>query len=930
MADEGPTTAGSIVGKLKMDRDQWLRDKEATIADARELGQLDPTITVHANVAEALAQLEALHAASGDTSTISTTTVGTSVTTGAAAKIDAVSAAEARLAAAEVKQAAAADLATSAGDRLWRTEQSLSASAAEKAAAQDKATRATEKADLAALALTAAEDALAQAQQKAAQTALEDAGAQETQAKATDNAGKSMSRIQAIFTAIVALGPGLIPIAGFAVSAGAAISAMAGVAVLAVLGIRNELKDGSADSAEFAAGIASLKTDVSQLEATAAKGVLGGFSTVVAELNADMPELNSETALYSKVLGAIAATGFGGLLSSFHALAPLIIDVDSYLLSTVGRLSQFAASPGMRQFVTYAQQNLPNVENLLDSLIDTAFNLLAAFAPWGTLVVDVVTAVSNVISAVPTPILSTLIELALGGSLAFKAWTSIPAMFMSIAATIGATAVAEDGATVATGALGAAIDFMEGPIGWVVAGLGALVAVFLASSAAAGVSTKAVNSYTAALQQDNGVIGENTRLQAAKNLQDSGAIDAAKKLGISTLTLVSASLGDAAAKKVVTTALDVQHKKLDEVSKSTLDSVNGGVRMTAAQRELGGNIAIVTDAIGTQNKDLKASKSAYDDLQVASGALVGTNQQQADAYARLANEEDAATNAGKLWKSQLDILNGSSQSLEQANIALAGDFQNMTTTIINNMKQMGAAAAHSLNISTAGGLANHQLVLQAIQDAETQSQAIISSEGDTAKAREDGRQALIKSRQAIIDHAVAAGLDRDAVTKLVDSELTIPAHVSSTVTVNTSAAEASFNALKAMFAALKNVTVHVGATGSVSYSTQGGRVNFFAEGGTVGGTVHGAGTTTSDSNIVALSNDEEVTRASRAQQYRPMLKAINNGTPTDVRAAASKLSGPTAPSKVDSSTTNYFEINEATNATAVAQLVAHYQLTLRA
>src|SRR4051812_12997203 len=95
MADEGPTTAGSIVGKLKMDRDQWIVEKAATIKDAKEIGDLNPTVTVHANVAEAIAEMEALSGVGNSTSTI-----GVNVSGGSAAKVDAVAAAEARMTAA--------------------------------------------------------------------------------------------------------------------------------------------------------------------------------------------------------------------------------------------------------------------------------------------------------------------------------------------------------------------------------------------------------------------------------------------------------------------------------------------------------------------------------------------------------------------------------------------------------------------------------------------------------------------------------------------------------------------------------------------------------------------------------------------------------------------------------------------------------------
>lgn len=987
MADEGPTTAGSIVGKLKMDRDQWIVEKAATIKDAKEISELDPTVTVHANVAEALAEIESLKGATGN----STSDIGINVSGGSVGKVDALTAAEARMVAAMTSARIAAQAEEVAAQRLDAAQTKRGRTDLSVAAAELALARATNTAESAAAKSIAAGEALAKARQEAAAAALEEAAAENTVAKSTNDAGGSLSRIQKILAAVIALGPGLIPIAAFTVGAGAAISAMAGVAVLAVLGIKNELKSGTAEAETFKAGIKSLKTDVTELEKTAANGVLGGFQAVVADLNEDLPELNSETKIYSQLLGAIAGTGFGGVLSAFHSLAPLILDVDSYLLDTTQRLSAFADSPSMRRFVTYAQQSLPTVERLLDSLVAVAFHLLAAFAPWGSLVVDVLQDVVNVINAIPTPLLSTMIELALGGSLAFKAWTSIPAMFMALAASIGATAVAEDGATVATGALGAAIDFMEGPIGWVVAGIAALIAVFAASSVAAGLATQSTNSYTAALQQDNGVIGENVRLQAAKILQDAGAFKMAKDLGISTKTLTSATLGNADAQKVVKDRLTELTKELKAQDEANAKANDGMGTASVKTEKLAADLGKLGQIYQTQTNDIKSSKSAYDDLQVAAGGMAGSNQQQADSYARLASQEDAATKAGKAWKTQLDILNGASQTLEGANIALAADFQNMATTIAQNIKQIGAAQARSLDINKIGGLANHQLILQAVTDAETQSQALIAAEGKTAQAREDGRLALVASRQAIIDHMTALGLDKDAVTALVDSELSIPAHIETKAEIKTAAAAAALDALEdkvtnagsrldlrinadqfhqqiqqeindaehqadvivaaegktqkardesrqslvtarqaiidhavaagqdvdavtklvdaelsippllktqlqidtaAAIAALKATQAEIQNTLTISH----GVVTFKVVGSTIlghagGGTVSGSGGPTQDNQIRALSVGEEVTRSSRAGTFRPMLKAINNGSPRDIEREAKAIAG---------------------------------------
>lgn len=67
MADEGPTVAGSIVGKLSLDKKQWDLDIAEAQAQAERLGRTDPNIRVHADTLDAIVQLEAVQLAIGQT-----------------------------------------------------------------------------------------------------------------------------------------------------------------------------------------------------------------------------------------------------------------------------------------------------------------------------------------------------------------------------------------------------------------------------------------------------------------------------------------------------------------------------------------------------------------------------------------------------------------------------------------------------------------------------------------------------------------------------------------------------------------------------------------------------------------------------------------------------------------------------------------------
>ena len=99
----------------------------------------------------------------------------------------------------------------------------------------------------------------------------------------------------------------------------------------------------------------------------------------------------------------------------------------------------------------------------------------------------------------------------------------------------------------------------------------------------------------------------------------------------------------------------------------------------------------------------------------------------ADAYTAVTDAQKLSIESSKFWKDQLDILNGGAQSLEQANISLAQNYTSTTKTITDNIDKLGRKAATSLDINTAAGLANHQLILQSVQDAQNQSDAIVKA-----------------------------------------------------------------------------------------------------------------------------------------------------------------------------------------------------------
>ena len=172
-----------------------------------------------------------------------------------------------------------------------------------------------------------------------------------------------------------------------------------------------------------------------------------------------------------------------------------------------------------------------------------------------------------------------------------------------IAKEVVATAVITD-ETAAQVGLNAAMD-----INPIVAVGGAIVALGAVLGGAAFVNqqnmTQGVENYTQALREDNGVIGENTRAMAANDLLKSGALKAANSLGISTYTLVSATLGNKKALNEVNDALARHKGALDATVASTIVAARPGLVVT--QKKARDAIDTVTSALGTETAQLKNS-----------------------------------------------------------------------------------------------------------------------------------------------------------------------------------------------------------------------------------------------------------------------------------------------------------------------------------
>lgn len=824
MANEGPTTVGSIDAKLTVDDSDFKRGMEEAKAEAKEVGALEPTVKVDANVGPALAKLEAVKKAQQDLDLAYQRSAITQQKLDQATKKygdDSLQAAQARMVHTRALNAEAAAEGKHAG--------LLQASTAE----EEKATEATKK--------------------------------------STDATRAKVTGLQVLLAVAPAAMAALAPLSGAAVGLATSLGVMGAAGVLAIGGIKDAMQVGDSVGQQYSAGMGILVNDFHTLQGVAANNLLGGFTNAVGDVSEKMPFLNQLIAQGAGLLGQMGGTALSGVLNGLQQMNPLIQMGGVELGKFVSWLFQFSNSKGFQEFIDYAQENLPAVMQLIESLVTLAGHLIAAFAPLGPVVVAGLTALANVLNSLPLPVLAGLVTM---GTALAPAFTIATAAVKALGIQMSLFGMEANLAVPVVGILLAAIT-----------GIGMAVAV---SAASTQEGTGALNSYTQALKDDNDALGEHVRAQAARALADAGAFDAARQLGIDQQTLTNSLLGNADAQNKVNDAVSKAKAFVNDYSQGIFDQTSGLYVATDAQNSMGKAVDLVTKTLGQQNSAIQQSQKTNADLAAAMQTTNGATQEQVNANQVLSNQYGTTTaalkeaqdsqdktaqstanttlqmqlqnNAAGLLKAALDDLNGKTISAAQAQNAFDSQLVNMGTHVDKTGKQI------TFTTSNIGDMSAASVALRGQLNGQVQAlQQVVEANGGLDNSTGQARQQMETMRQQIIDNAVAHGVDREAVTQYIDKIMQIPASVPPTKTdVDTANSQLKIRGLQQAIDSLTGKTVDIYtvehiqsvrdgpavngiggneiansmqaanafATGSAGYST-GGSVAYRADGGPI-------------------------------------------------------------------------------------------------
>lgn len=303
----------------------------------------------------------------------------------------------------------------------------------------------------------------------------------------------STKHVGLLRTAIELLGPALVPLSGGVIGLSTAFVGLGAAGLLTFKGIATQMKANTGLGQQYHATLSVLQKDLNQLERTSAGNFFASAATSVNQLHQEFPALNADMAQSSKTLGAIAGQLVHGLVGGFTTFNPLIQHAEGYINQAATAFDKWATGPGGAKFAQTLGTDLDHMIPTLVSLGTTLVHLFSALNPLGSAVLTELTALTNVINAIPVPVLTALAI----GYVAFRTAVAVTAGItgatkalqgFSKALTGAAIGEAEAGAASRTGGLAG----MSGSLGRIG---GALIPV-VAGWAAGAIALNALSSAT--------------------------------------------------------------------------------------------------------------------------------------------------------------------------------------------------------------------------------------------------------------------------------------------------------------------------------------------------------------------------------------------------------------------------------------------------
>lgn len=591
--------------------------------------------------------------------------------------------------------------------------------------------------------------------------------------------------VGALATAIITLGPALVPItaaaAGFGVAAaGAFTSAAVGAGVLALA--YKQVK------AEVAS---ELTPAVHQLQAVAAAGLGPAIKSDVTSLLTDLPGLRDLVGSVSVELGHLSREAttslqgpqfrsffdyidasaiptidqlghvFGNLAETgahlVVAFAPITSQIGAGLEHlSAGLASSTQHSQGLENFVSYVQTEGPIVVHTLETTAAALVHVGVALAPVGNLALTVVRDFSDFVSVIPTGVITDLAT-ALGiGVVAYKAYS------LATKAATAASALFRDGQIAVAGGFGPlGVALATATIGYSLLteqkqkDAAATQAAIQAGNAAASSYVQSLGTIVTSQTSVSASLDEIRQKEIALGAQSGYLVSDIDRLNKSTVKTEFFSKPDTSAAEL--SGLITQYRNLS--TEFTTVRTNVG----SLSREFGLNRSQVIQVANANNIDLSKSLSVVS-LRFA-GATLAANQShhplslvQQD-IAAIGNNSLTAAEQLKAFTDLLNQLAGNALSTDAAALTFKDDLAQLAAAL----KTSGG----SLDANSTAGRASAEALNAAAQQALAVAAATEKQTGSVAKSRDILREAY-HALQQVAGGSKAARTELDLIKNAYD------------------------------------------------------------------------------------------------------------------------------------------------------------------
>ena len=421
----------------------------------------------------------------------------------------------------------------------------------------------------------------------------------------------------------------------------------------------------------FQEGISSLLTQLPMFQRIIEQ-ISAGLGTLGAEAGAGLAGpgfrpffefLENEARPTLLEMGRTAGNFAEGLANMIVAFYPVSAQFTSGFEDMSEAFANWSAGLGdnstFQAFLAYVQESGPKAMDLLGSLVDAFVQIVEAAAPVGDIMLPALTGLLDVVATLAnTPLASVFIaaasamavygraaalarlttsglgEVLAGGARAWglnskgavgftgnlKAMRGEYGKMAKAAGAVGLLGVAASGVADSFGltntVMGATMGMMAGPWGAAVGGAIGLALDFASANKSAEIN---IGDLTATLDRSTGAITANTEAYAAQQLEASGALAAAEKLGISLDLVTSAALGNETAMRMVNDQIAMlQANRLEDAGtadflegQDNAASVTDGINdMSDALGKSRGELRRVTSAIPSYSSGIGAAGSA--------------------------------------------------------------------------------------------------------------------------------------------------------------------------------------------------------------------------------------------------------------------------------------------------------------------------------